>query len=147
MTTSEHCLLDTNVLVYAADQSSPFHQASKTLREKGLRNELPLCVCPQVLNEFFAVVTNPRRVGNPREPKEALAEMERYYHSRNILKIYPSSGIIEKILELLRRYQVTRQEIFDVQLVATMLANNVTRLFTFNQSHFAKFREIEALTP
>ena len=70
MTTSEHCLLDTNVLVYAADQSSPFHQASKTLREKGLRNELPLCVCPQVLNEFFAVVTNPEELATRGNPKK-----------------------------------------------------------------------------
>jgi len=147
MTTSELGLLDSNILVYAADQSSPFHQAARTLREKGLSKELPLCVCPQVLNEFFAVITNPKRVSSPRDQKEALLEMERYYHSKNILKIYPSSGIIERTTDLLRRYPVTRQEIFDVQLVATMLANNVTLLYTYNQSHFIKFREIEALAP
>ena len=147
MITSELGLLDTNILVYAADQASPFHQAARILRQKGLRKELSLCVCPQVLNEFFAVVTNPKRVSNPRDQKEALREMERYYHSKNILKIYPSSAIIERIMDLLRRYEVTRQEIFDVQLVATMLANNVTRLYTYNQSHFIRFKEIEALTP
>jgi len=37
MTTSETSLLDTNVLVYAADETSPFHPAARAIREKGLR--------------------------------------------------------------------------------------------------------------
>ena len=74
MTTSEISLLDTNILVYAADETSPSHQAAIALREKGLKGEIPLCICPQVLNEFFAIVTDPKRVSHPRTQKEALLE-------------------------------------------------------------------------
>jgi len=63
------------------------------------------------------------------------------------LKIYPGPDIIERSLELLRRYEITRQEIFDLQLVATMLSNNVTRLYTFNQEDFSKYKEIEVIVP
>jgi predicted nucleic acid-binding protein len=59
MITSEYALVDTNVLVYAADKTSPFHQPAKILRDKGEVGKTSLCVCPQVLNEFFAVVTDP----------------------------------------------------------------------------------------
>jgi hypothetical protein len=41
----------------------------------------------------------------------------------------------------------TKQEIFDLQLVATMLSNNVSRLYTYNKDDFIKFKEIEVLTP
>ena len=147
MTTSEIGLLDTNILVYAADETSPFHQSAVALREKGLRNEISLCICPQVLNEFFAIATNPRRVSSPRTQKEAILEMEKYFHSKNILKIYPGPEIIDRIIDLLKRHEITKQEIFDLQLVATMLSNNVTRLYTYNQEDFYKFKEIEVLSP
>ena len=147
MITSETGLLDTNVLVYAADEASPFHQATSTLREKGLKGEISVCLCPQVLNEFFAIVTDPRRVSNPISQKDALLEMEKYFYSKNILKIYPGPEIIERILDLLTQHEITKQEIFDLQLVATMLSNNVTRLYTYNREDFIKFKEIEVLSP
>lgn len=50
-------------------------------------------------------------------------------------------------MNLVKKYEVTKQDIFNLQLVATMLSNNVTRLFTYNQDDFMKFSEIEVLTP
>ncbi len=147
MITPETGLLDTNVLVYAADEASPFHQATSTLREKGLKGEISVCLCPQVLNEFFAIVTDPRRVSNPISQKDALLEMEKYFYSKNILKIHPGPEIIERTLDLLAQHEITKQEIFDLQLVATMLSNNVTRLYTYNRDDFVKFKEIEVLAP
>jgi len=100
MTTSNIALLDTNVLVYAADKSSPFHEASLLLREKGLRGELSLCICPQTLTEFFAIVTDAKRVSEPRTQKEALGEIEKYLSLKNILKIYPGPEVIEIMIDL-----------------------------------------------
>lgn len=147
MITSELSLLDTNILVYAADETSVYHQDAIILREKGLRGEIPLCICPQVLTEFFAIVTDPRRVNNPRTPAEARSEIKKYIQSKNILKIYPGPDIIKRILDLLTRYEVSKQEIFDLQLVATMLANNVVRIYTYNQDDFSRYPEIEVLSP
>ena len=60
-TSNDRALVDTNVLVYAADTSSSFHEPSRQLRDRGFRGEVPLVVTPQVLMEFFAVITSPRR--------------------------------------------------------------------------------------
>jgi predicted nucleic acid-binding protein len=118
-----------------------------TLRNKGLRGEIRLCVCPQVLSEFFAVVTNPRRVAQPVAPEDAIEEMKKYHRSAHILKIYPGNDLLERMIDLLYRYPVTRQEIFDVQLLATMLSNGITRLYTYNTDHFSRFHEVHVLTP
>lgn len=147
MNTSDTVLLDTNVLVYAADKSSPFHQAAANLRDIGMDGEIPLCICPQVLNEFFAIITAPKRVANPRSQDEARIEMEKYLNAESILKIYPGGEIIDKMIDLLKTYKVARQEIFDLQLVATMLLNNISRIYTFNTDDFYKFKEIEVLEP
>lgn len=149
MTTSdEPGFVDTNVLVYAADTTAEFHEPSRRLRERGFRGEVPLAVSPQVLMEFFAVVTNPRRVTNPRSPQEARAEIEKYIRAGTIRKIYPHEDIVERMLTLLQQYpQVARQEVFDLYLVATMLSNGVSRIYTYNQEHFRRFEGIEVLTP
>jgi predicted nucleic acid-binding protein len=62
MNTSDPALVDTNVLVYAADTTTAFYEPSKQLRDRGLRSELTLVVSPQVLMEFFAVITDIEQV-------------------------------------------------------------------------------------
>jgi len=147
MTTSDIGLLDTNVLVYAADEASPFHHAATALRDKGFRGETPVCVCPQVLHEFFAVITDPKRVTNPLGQKDAQKEIEKYFYSKHIVKIFPEPEVMEKMFNLLTRYKVAAQEIFDLRLVATMISNNVSRLYTYNTEDFAQYKEIEVVTP
>jgi uncharacterized protein len=148
MNTSERALLDTNILVYAADASSAFHADAKALRDRGLQGELSLVLSPQVLLEFFAVTTNPRRVSNPRSPQEAMDEVEKYRAAGTIQKIFPGDDILERVQTLWHQHpQVTRQEIFDLHLVATMLTNGVTRIYTYNTQDFASYTEITVLTP
>ena len=149
MTTSDPlALIDTNVLVYAADATSTFHEPALQLRERGFQGEIPLVISPQVLMEFFAVITNPRRVQSPRSSQEATAEVEKYLRSTTIRTIYTGDDILEQVLSLLQQHpQVARQEIFDLYLVATMLTNSVTRIYTYNQQHFSRFAGITVLTP
>lgn len=147
MTISKASLVDTNVLVYAADETSQFHQISRSLRDKALRGDIRLCIFPQILYEFFAIITDPRRVTNPRSRDEAILEIGKYYNTEQIIKMYPGPDVIDITIDLLKRYDVKRQEIFDLQLVASMLSNGVSRVFTFNHEHFKKYKEIEALEP
>lgn len=143
----EVCLLDTNVLVYAADTSSPFHTASRELRDRGKEGDVLLCVSPQVLLEFFAVITNPKRVTKPLAPKEAIEDVKNYVKAKKILKIYPTKDSLKMMMDLAEKHKVKKQEIFDIQLAATMLSNNVTKIYTYNTKHFSKFKEIKVLTP
>jgi predicted nucleic acid-binding protein len=112
-----------------------------------LKGELSFCICPQTLTEFFAIVTDSKRVSKPRTQKEALEEIEKYLSSKTILKIYPGPEVIETMINLLKKYKLTKQKIFDLQLVATILSNNVTQIYTYNKGDFSKFKEITVLSP
>lgn len=140
-------LLDANILVYADQAHDEHHKAAKAIRDLGQRGELSLCVTPQVLNEYFAVVTNPRRVTHPLPPAVAMAEVEKYVHSRHIRMLYPGPGVHDRLRELFERRSVTGADIFDLYLIATMLENGVRRIYTFNTDDFTPFSEIEVLTP
>lgn len=146
MVTSEIALIDTNVLIYAADEASPFHKASKDLRDKAIKGEIELCLCPQILMEFYAILTDPKRVENSRKPKEVIEEIEKYLNS-GIQIIYPKEDAILRVLHLLRKYKLKKQKVFDAFLVATMLSNGVYQVYTYNQEDFEKFEEIEVLIP
>ena len=147
MNISNHALLDSNILVYAADKNSPFYKYSKDLRNKGITGEIKLCICPQVLTEFFAIVTDSKRVQNPISPKEAIKEIEKYLAVSNILIIYPNQESFQKLIELVKKYKIRKQKIFDLQIIATMLSNGIHKIYTFNTAHFSKIKEIKVLKP
>jgi predicted nucleic acid-binding protein len=54
---------------------------------------------------------------------------------------------VEGWLDLLRRRPVTGGEVFDLQITATMLANNVHRIYTYNADDFKAFHELVVLEP
>ena len=143
----EISLIDTNVLVYAADKTSEFYLSAKNIRDLGISGKENLCICPQILEEFFAVITDSRRVKNPRDPKEVIEELEKYIKSQNIVKIYPKEDTLVRTIDFLKKYNIRKQEIFDARLVATMLSNSVSRIYTFNKEDFTKYKEIKVITP
>ncbi|WP_089937868.1 type II toxin-antitoxin system VapC family toxin [Candidatus Entotheonella palauensis] len=145
MSESNLAVIDTNVLVYAADESSEFHEASRTLRD---REDIALAVTPQILMEFYAIITDSRRVTSPRSGEEARAEIEKYSNASHIMTLHPTQDVLARVITLLETYpQVTRQSIFDLFIVATMLGNGVNLIYTFNDQDFTLFTEIEVLRP
>jgi predicted nucleic acid-binding protein len=56
-------------------------------------------------------------------------------------------GLTSRWLELVAEHPVTRQAIFDLQLAATLLANGIRRIYTYDATHFASIPGLEALQP
>ena len=46
-------LLDTNILIYADQEQEPHHHVAKMLRDRGQQGEIPVCIAPQNLSEFW----------------------------------------------------------------------------------------------
>jgi predicted nucleic acid-binding protein len=138
-------IVDANVLVYAFDTRAPQHVASRTLLDAAQRGATTLYVTSQVLCEFYSIVTNARRVLKPRTAADAIAAVTDLLSFLHVLPI--PARTVEGWLDLLRRRPVTGGAVFDLQIVATMLANGVQRIYTFNNDDFKPFQEIEPLTP
>jgi len=143
----ESAFVDINVLVYAAYQDSPHHGASRALIEEAQRGELQRCLAPQVLMEFYAVVTNPRRVSQPRPPQEAVGAMNAEVESPGFLLFPVPADLIAQGIGLIQRSPVAGAAVYARQLAATMLGHGVRRIYTSNTWDFQQIPEIEALTP
>jgi len=135
--------LDSNILIYAADEDFPLHSTALTIRNKALKETDEVRLCYPVLLEFFAVITDPKRVRNPLPPREAWDQVKAYLDAFTVL--YPDEATFAKLDELVCIYRIRRQDIFDALIVALMLQYGVKGIYTANARDFARFREIEVL--
>jgi predicted nucleic acid-binding protein len=120
--------------------------ASRTSLEAA-QGEAPamLYVTSQILWEFYAIVTNARRVPKPRSSADALTAISDLLGFLHVLPVPVKA--IDEVMALLRRRAVTGGDIFDLQIVATKKLNGISRIYTFNTDDFKPFSEIEPLTP
>lgn len=65
-------------------QDDPHHMVSRRLVETVAKGLVSACVFPQILLEFYSVVTNPRRVFSPLSVTDALREVS---NLRNIFHL------------------------------------------------------------
>jgi toxin-antitoxin system PIN domain toxin len=140
-------LVDSNILVYALFRECEHHERCRVFLDQSQAGQVRLCVAPQNLAEFYAVVTDPRRVAVSREPAEALDAIERMLSMPGMTLLPTPNDVVYRWITLARRHPVTRGGVFDLQLVATMLGNDVRKIYTFNRADFEPFDEIEVLAP
>ncbi len=140
----ESGVVDANILIYAADKDAPQFMAARALL-RAARNELSFSVTSQILCEFYSVVTNGRRVRRPLSSGDAQRAISTLLAFLNVLPTTAQS--VDILKDLLRRHPVSGGKIFDLQIAATMMANDVYRIYTFNTADFQPFSELEVLAP
>lgn len=123
-------LIDSNILIYAINTSSPkHHQAQDFLQEH--RQEL--VVSQQNIFESLRVLTHPK-FPYPMTTKEAIRALEAITKVANIIN--PNLQSYELALELIKKYNLNSETIFDAVLAATALANQVNLVVTDNERDF-----------
>lgn len=138
-------IIDANILVYAMAVDAPQYASSRALLDAARDDPATFYVTSQILCEFYSVVTNPRRVTQARSAADALQAISGFLAFLHVLPI--PARAVEGWMDLLRRSPVTGADVFDLQLAATMLANGVARIYTFNGGDFEAFPELEVVTP
>lgn len=127
-------LVDTNVLVYSIQEDAPQHEASRRLIETAQAGNPLLCVFPQNLLEFFAVITDPQRLENPATTAEALHLVEQFAAMLPVLQ--PSPASLSHLTSLAHGLEIRGQKIFDCHLVAQMKEAGLETICTYNTKDF-----------
>lgn len=140
-------LLDTNILVHATTVASPRHAAAKEICRQAWDRELEACVALQNLCEWYAVVTDSKRVSPPLSSEQASRELEAYEASGSVKIIAPSEDLLPSLPRLLRHARCKGSHVFDLLLIATMIEHGVETIYTENMRDFSGFREIRAVNP
>ena len=139
-------LVDTNVLLRAAQASHPAHSAAVGALRLLLARGERLCVLPQNLIEFWAVATRPAESnGLGLGVDEAAAESDKL---KAIFELLPDTPAIHQEWEaLVRTHRVRGKEAHDARIAAAMRAHGVTHILTFNGGDFNRFTGLTTLDP
>lgn len=144
---AEPGVIDANILVYAVNSDAPQHVASRALLETALDPAVKLYVTSQILCEFYSVITNPKRIAVASSSAEALQMIVDLLDLPGLEVLAARTQAVTALMELLKRHPVTGGRVFDLQIVATMQAASIRRIYTFNTGDFQKFPELAVITP
>ena len=137
-------LVDTNVLLRAADSASPEHATAHAAVAAQLAAKSELCITPQNLVEFWAVATRPLAVnGLGWASAQAATEVQAL---RAAFTLIPDSpDVFPQWERLAVQYGVQGKQAHDCRLVAFMLVHGITHLLTFNAPHFRRYEAPEGI--
>jgi predicted nucleic acid-binding protein len=136
------CLVDTNVLLRAADRrhadSLTARNAMKSLYRKGHR----LCIAKQSLLEAWVVTTRPREVnGLGYTPEIAASGL---FKLKRLFRVLSESDEIHAEWErLVLTHGVSGKAAYDARLVAAARVNRIASILTFNTGDFKRYTEVE----
>lgn len=138
-------LVDTNVLVYAVNLDAEQHAACRNLIDNVQAGRLHCILVPQVLLEFYGIVTDARRVARPLSPQAACEIVQTFQQVFTVRDVCQEA--LERLDETISEKKPLGGDIFDAWLVAQMRALGVDRVCTYNASDFVGYRGIRAVRP
>jgi len=140
-------LLDTNILVHSHNKASRYQKKAGDVVRRSMRGEIDAYITPQILYEFFAVVTNPRRVEHPLLYDEAVNICLDLWECREIEKVNPTAHVPRKVFEIIKQLKLSGGKIFDCVLAVTAKENGVEMIYTENISDFEAYGLLKASNP
>jgi predicted nucleic acid-binding protein len=137
--------VDTNVLVYAAISSSPFHGPAFARLDALGKAGVELWISRQVLREYLALLSRPQPYTSPLPAATLVGDVIRLQSQFRIAEDGPT--VTANLLTLLGSIPVGGKQIHDANIVATMQAHGLRRLLTHNTTDFARFGALVQVEP
>lgn len=138
-------LLDTNIIVRAAQPSSPDWASIEQALSKLIGLGGKLCLVPQNLYELWVVVTRPTNVnGFGLDATAAALMIEDALTKFQLMR--DERGVFDNWLNLIQLHQILGKVAHDGRLVAAMQRHSIPNILTFNKDDFSRF-PISVFTP
>ncbi len=138
--------LDTNLLLYASDRSSPFHdRAAAFLRATLAGGELFCLGWPSVM-AHLRIATHPRVFRAPLSPEEARRNVSTLLRNRFCRVLSEGEGFWEAYDTITSRLPVRGNLVPDAHLAALLLSHGIRTIYT-SDTDFRKFRDLVVRDP
>ena len=138
--------VDTNVLVYAHREDSPFHDAA-TARLTELSESPATWAIPwPCLHEFLAIVTHPRIYAPPSPLSRALYQVDAWLESPTLVLLAESAGHWSTLQALLTTGRVAGPRVHDARIVALCRQHGVRELWSADRD-FSRFAGLSVVNP
>jgi len=140
-------LPDTNLLLYAYNSKSPFHQASAAWWSESLSGPSPVILCPIVLFGFIRIATSIRAFPNPLTIQKASSHVLRWLDQPVVQVVETDRRDIEQALSLLVEAGTGGNLTTDAQIAAVSLRlGAVVHTVDTDYARFPRVRWLNPLT-
>ena len=134
---------DTNILVYLSNEDSPFHAKIQDEFSKYLNSNTQIWIYRQILREYAVVMTRPENVEYPLNKQEIADDLKKWQKIFNVAD--ETEEVTKELIELIERYDLKGKRIHDANVAATMIVNNISKIYTYNVNDFQKLKEINII--
>lgn len=138
----DRIFLDTNILVYLADEGDEFHEPAKRIFED-IIEKYEVWISRQVLREYAVAVSRKEVVEKVLKSKQIKNDITKWEESFNIIN--ETQDVTENLKNLIVKYNLKGKRIHDANIVASMMTFSIPLLFTYNINDFQVFEEIQIM--
>ena len=138
-------LVDANILLYAEDSLSVFHQKARKWWDDQLSGSEPVCLCWTVLTAFIRIGTNPRVFENPLSLEQALSRIQSWFDQPCTRIIQPTEQHWNKFQQMLNNGQAVANLVADAQIAALALEHGC--IVATTDADFARFPKLKWINP
>ncbi len=139
---------DTNVLVYAHDESASDRVESALLLKMAVERQIQGVIAEQNILELYRILTNPAAMrGNVLTSSQTRNLIAETYLTGAFEIIYPNRTTTERTLHIAVSGSVISARIFDIRLAALIECANVDYFATYNINDFQNISGLNPLTP
>jgi toxin-antitoxin system PIN domain toxin len=140
-------VVDTNILIYAADQDSIFHDRCYELLEEWRHQASAWYVTWGVLYEFLRVTTHPRVFRTPWSASQAWSFIEALEASPFLGILIATERHADVVSEVIRELpHLSGNLMHDLQTAALMREHGIKRIYT-RDTDFHRFPFLEPIDP
>jgi uncharacterized protein len=138
--------LDTNVLVFAHREDSPFHRQAITC-VRSLANARASWAIPwPCVHEFLAIVTHPRIYNPPTPLKQALDQVEAWMESPSLALLGESDHHWDRLKGMLQAGRIAGPQVHDARIAALCDQHGVRELWSADRD-FGRFPDLRVSNP
>ncbi len=137
--------LDTNLLVYAHQNDSPWREQAISAIRPVVEGRRPWALPWPVVHEFYGVVTH-KRFKEPSTPAEALGMLRALIASPTVQLIGESPRHFEVLAELIDKARISGPLVHDARIAAICISHGVGELWSVDRD-FSRFPALRVRNP
>ena len=138
--------VDTNILVYAHREESPFHEPALACMIQLAEGRASWAIPWPCFHEFFAIVTHPRIYDPPSPLSVAVEQLDAWSVSPMLTLLAETPDYWTTLRSIITASQVSGPMIHDARIAALCIQNGITELLTADRD-FNRFRELKTRNP
>ncbi len=138
--------VDTNILVYAHREDSPWHERAVACVDALAVGLAPWAIPWPCLHEFFAIVTHPKIYAPPTPRAAAVDQIDAWLESPAVVLLGESGSHWSTLRALVNAARVAGPQVHDARIAALCLQHAVGELWTADRD-FNRYPQIKTRNP